>query len=50
MQWKTQLLEGAIAKYDTPAIFNTGQGCRFTSDDFTKVLKVHAIGIGMDCR
>lgn len=41
-------LEEALEFYGTPAIFNTDQGCQFTSDDFTAVLKNHHIEISMD--
>jgi len=43
-------LQEAIAKYGPPEIFNTDQGCQFTSDDFTGVLKAHGIRISMDGR
>ena len=43
-------LQEAIAKYGPPEIFNTDQGCQFTSDDFTEVLKAHGIRIRMDGR
>lgn len=33
-----------------PDIFNSDQGCQFTSNDFTKVLKGHNIQISMDGR
>ena len=32
-------LEGALAKYDTPDIFNTDQGNRFTNFIFTRILR-----------
>jgi len=38
----------AIDRYGCPEIFNTDQGCQFTSDDFTGVLKKHRIRISMD--
>lgn len=41
-------LEGAIDKHGCPEIFNTDQGCQFTSEDFTSVLKKHRIKISMD--
>ena len=41
-------LEEALAKYGTPEIFNTDQGCQFTSDDFTDVLKEAGVRISMD--
>lgn len=43
-----EALEEALEKYGTPAIFNTDQGCQFTSDDFIGVLKKHHIEISMD--
>jgi putative transposase len=41
-------LEEAIDKHGCPEIFNTDQGCQFTSEDFTSVLKKHHIKISMD--
>jgi putative transposase len=41
-------LKEALAKHGTPDIFNTDQGCQFTSEDFTDVLKDHGIQISMD--
>jgi putative transposase len=41
-------LEEAIALYGIPAIFNTDQGCQFTSDAFIAVLEGHHIEISMD--
>src|SRR5260370_10586990 len=41
-------LEEALARYGRPEIFNTDQGSRFTSDDFTATLKRHEIAISMD--
>lgn len=43
-------LQEAIARYGRPAIFNTDQGCQFTSEEFTGVLKHHQIRISMDGR
>ena len=43
-------LEEAIARYGTPEIFNTDQGCQFTSEHFTSVLRHHSIRISMDGR
>jgi len=43
-----EALEEALAKYGTPEIFNTDQGCQFTSLEFTQVLKDHGIRISMD--
>ncbi len=43
-------LEQAIQEYGVPEIFNTDQGCQFTSEAFTSVLKSHAITISMDGR
>jgi putative transposase len=41
-------LEEAIASHGIPAIFNTDQGCQFTSDQFISVLECHGIRISMD--
>jgi len=43
-------LEQALQAYGTPEIFNTDQGCQFTSEAFTGVLKGHGIAISMDGR
>ena len=43
-----EALEEAIAKYGAPSIFNSDQGCQFTSERFTNVLKAHHIKISMD--
>jgi len=43
-------LEQAIEDYGVPDIFNTDQGCQFTSEAFTGVLKSHDITISMDGR
>ena len=41
-------LEEAIKLYGAPEIFNTDQGCQFTSEEFTGLLKQHEIKISMD--
>jgi len=43
-------LEEALQKYGTPEIFNTDQGCQFTSEAFTSVLIAQGIKISMDGR
>jgi putative transposase len=43
-------LEQALQAHGTPGIFNTDQGCQFTSEAFTGVLKAHGITISMDGR
>ncbi len=43
-------LEGALQRYGNPEIFNTDQGCQFTSESFTGELKAHGIAISMDGR
>lgn len=43
-------LEEALQRYGNPEIFNTDQGCQFTSESFTGVLKKHGIAISMDGR
>ena len=37
-----------IDTHGTPEIFNTEQGSQFTSEDFTRALKMHDIRISMD--
>jgi putative transposase len=41
-------LDEAIAKYGAPEIFNTDQGCQFTSERFIERLTQHNIRISMD--
>ncbi len=43
-----EALEEAVTNYGTPDIFNSDQGCQFTSEDFTGALKAHGIKISMD--
>jgi putative transposase len=43
-----EALEAALACFGQPQIFNTDQGCQFTSDDFTGKLNEHGIRISMD--
>lgn len=43
-------LEEALVKYGKPKIFNTDQGCQFTSNLFTGVLLENGIQISMDGR
>jgi len=43
-------LEQALQDYGTPEIFNTDQGCQFTSEAFTGVLLKKGIAISMDGR
>ena len=38
----------AILRHGTPEIFNTDQGCQFTSQEFTGLLKQNGIAISMD--
>lgn len=38
----------AVTRYGTPEIFNTDQGCQFTSQEFTGFLKDQGIQISMD--
>jgi putative transposase len=40
----------AIMQYGCPEIFNTDQGCQFTSLEYTGLLKDQGIQIGMDGR
>jgi putative transposase len=43
-----EALQEALASYGAPDIFNTDQGCQFTSLEFTGLLKDHGIQISMD--
>jgi len=43
-------LEHAWQIYGIPEIFNPDQGCQFTAEAFTGVLKAHGIAISMDGR
>jgi putative transposase len=43
-----EALREALHHYGTPEIFNTDQGCQFTSEAFTQVLKDAGIQISMD--
>jgi putative transposase len=43
-------LEEALQRYGMPDIFNTDQGCQYTSDAFTSVLIAEGISISMDGR
>jgi len=45
-----ECLEAALQKYGTPEIFNTDQGCQFTSEAFTSVLIAQGVAISMDGR
>ncbi len=41
-------LERALAKHGKPEVFNTDQGCQFTSEAFIEVLESRGIPISMD--
>jgi putative transposase len=43
-----EAVEEAMQRYGKPEIFNTDQGCQFTSEAFTRVLKDAGIAISMD--
>ena len=43
-------LEDALRQHGQPEIFNSDQGCQFTSERFTSVLKANAVAISMDGR
>jgi putative transposase len=49
-QFCIDALKDALAKYGVPEIFNTDQGCQFTSHDFTGILLDHEVNISMDGR
>jgi hypothetical protein len=44
----TEAVQEAVTNYGPPTIFNTDQGCQFTSLEFTGILKAHGIQISMD--
>jgi putative transposase len=43
-----EAVQEALASYGTPDIFTTDQGCQFTSQEFTGLLKQHPIAISID--
>jgi len=43
-------VQEVLTQYGTPEIFNTDQGCQFTSQEFTGLLNDHGIQISMDGR
>ena len=43
-----EAVQEAISHAGIPEIFNTNQGCQFTSQEFTGLLKHHGIQISMD--
>ncbi len=43
-----EAVQEVITRYGTPEIFNTDQGCPFTSQEFTGLLNDHGIQISMD--
>jgi putative transposase len=43
-----EAVQEAITRYGRPDIFNTDQGCQFTSQEFTGLLNDHGIQISMD--
>jgi putative transposase len=43
-----EAVQEAITQHGTPTIFNTDQGCQFTSQEFTGLLTHHGIQISMD--
>ena len=48
--WTRQVMEEAIREHGTPEIVNTDQGCQFTSEEFTSLLKENGVRISMDGR
>lgn len=45
-----EALEEALSKHEKPEIFNSDQGCQFTSKEFTEILLKNDIRISMDGR
>lgn len=48
VEFCVQAVQEAIARWGTPAIFNTDQGSQLTGDAFTAQLQRHGIRISMD--
>jgi len=49
-QFCIDALQETLAKYPAPEIFNTDQGCQFTSENFTKILNDKNIKISMNSK
>ena len=45
-----ETLNDALSRYPKPEIFNSDQGCQFTSHEFIEVLKANSIKISMDSK
>jgi len=45
-----EALKEALDKYGAPEIFNTDQGCQYTSKEFTEILVSNGIKISMDSK
>jgi len=45
-----EVLQEALGRFGPPEIFNTDQGCQFTSEAFVDVLKAAGVRISMDGR
>lgn len=48
IQFCIEAVQEAMARWGTPANFNTDQGSQFTSEAFTSMLKRNGIRISMD--
>lgn len=48
VQFCLDALEAALRRHGPPEIFNSDQGCQFTSEAFTGLLKRHEVQISMD--
>ena len=48
LRFCVEALEEALLRFGPPEVFNTDQGCQFTSMDFTDVLKDAGVKISMD--
>ena len=46
--YTNRLIDELLRCFGCPEIFNTDQGCQFTSGEFTGLLKAHDIRISMD--
>ena len=43
-----EALRDALGRFGEPEIFNTDQGCQFTADEFTEVLRERSVKLSMD--
>ncbi len=49
-EWCTEVMREAIETFGAPEIVNTDQGCQFTSESFTSLLRQSGVRISMDSK